>query len=324
MKIISKIFKIIYNAACYFLCNPILTVIASRTSCFEWEKLLLLKFAINPFQTRQNSFYGHAKIVKKLGLKSHGAVIEHGVFFSDADNLLSNELVPVKCWLYGIKEFITFSDHRRKIIEKYLAEHNFAKIKVHAIGPYIVWADHFMSAEALHALKKNLGRILLVYPMHSIEVATANYDNQLFLKEIEKHRDEFDTILISFYWRDLILQFQKIYQNTGFRIVCSGRREDPFFLNRQKDLFWLADMVMTNGVGTHVGYAIAMGKPCYIFQQEYSYKCSDHIEMETVRKGSSVIQNIELRKLFSQWLPNITAEQRECVQYWWGKSPMMK
>ena len=324
MKIFFKIMTKIYQVISYILYHPILTLIASRTSCFEWEKLLKLKFVTNPFQTKQNSFYGHAKIARKFGLKAYGSVIEHGVFFSDADNLLSNELTSAKRYLYMIKEFITFSDHRREVIEKYLREHHLERIKVHAVGPYIIWADHFTSAEQLFTLKRKLGRILLVYPIHSIETATANYDSQMFLTEIKKNSSKFDTVLISFYWRDLILQLQKIYQDAGFQIVCSGRREDPFFLNRQKDLFWLSDMVMTNGIGTHVGYAIAMGKPCYIFQQEYNYEYSDYSEMENASKGRAVIQYSKLKMLFSRWSTDITAEQIKCVQYWWGNFPVIK
>ena len=67
---------------------------------------------------------------------------------------------------------------------------------------------------------------------------------------------DYDTVLISMIGYDIQQGFDKKYRNKGYRIVSSGTRNDPYFLNRQRDLMELADMTISNNIGTHIGYSI--------------------------------------------------------------------
>lgn len=57
-------------------------------------------------------------------------------------------------------------------------------------------------------------------------------------------------------------------KDKGYTIVCPGNRFDPRFLSYQRDMIELSGMTMSNDLGTHIGYIVALNGPHYMFKQK--------------------------------------------------------
>lgn len=286
----------------------------SHVDFFDYKELLKGPFILPPF-FNSVLLYGNNKAIESITHRRFNLVcdyLEHGVCFHDTPEstvLMGYATRP------GIKHIYTYSEHRKAIIEEFLRMKNIKK-DVIAVGPYIAGAKNFHSQEELLQIKHKYGKILLVYPSHSIDTALAKYDEQSLIDEIRKHEDLFDNIFICLYWKDILNQNRlQHYIDNGFTIVCNGLGSDPNFLSRQKDLISLADMVMTNGLGTHIGYAVYLNKPVYFYQQNHYYtdasgKVSDVPKLK-------IIENTFITA-FCSFSFTITTEQRELVKEYWG------
>lgn len=294
---------------------PFYYLISRKTDFFNWQKLLKLRFSTGLALSMQTRYYGHHKILKKLNLSAINTIVEHGVYVSDSDIALDCDLF-LQQNIFPVKNIVTFGERRKAVVEDYLKRKNKKNINVTAVGAYINYADNFLPAHKLANLKKELGRVLLVYPLHSIETAHFMYDTQKFIDEINKVKNDFNTVIVSVYWHDLLLGAAKPYIEAGYKIACAGRREDPFFLNRQKDLLTLSDMIISNGTGTHIGYATALNKPCCIIRQETKFM---NAKPETDRPQPISNQFAAIADYFSKYSFEITPEQKHVVALWWGE-----
>lgn len=160
---------------------------------------------------------------------------------------------------------------------------------------------------------------MLVFPTHSFEDCDDLYDFNQFSQCIDEMAKDYDTVLISMIGYDIQQGFDKKYRNKGYRIVSSGTRNDPYFLNRQRDLMELADMTISNNIGTHIGYSICLGTPHYIFNQDItsikkaaSAQASDHLQAIRDREYA------EIKAVFNSREPIITSEQIAVVKKYWG------
>ena len=125
---------------------------------------------------------------------------------------------------------------------------------------------------------------------------------------------DYDTVFISMIGYDIELGANKYYEDKGYVVVTSGSRSDPYFLNRQRDLIELADMTISNSIGTHIGYCICLGTPHYLFTQRIDWaggiKEQDRITLST---------RAELYNAFGSRRPIITPQQIEIVKKYWGE-----
>lgn len=256
-----------------------------------------------------NRFYGINKAVKK---KTHkyflplNTVIEHGVYFS-------NPLTDCELKDFCRSPFvITMGKQREELLKK----NGYDAL---SIGPYIRYADFFSSKKDLASTKRGLGKVLLVFPSHSIEGVNSVFDKNAFIDEITKYAVKFDTVLICMYWKDIIDNQYQAYLKYGYKIVTAGHRSDPSFLSRLKDLIYLADMTMSNNLGTHVGYCISENKPHYLFSQECTYS-GELVERENQYSDLNIYSTrlLHFKKAFGVFSDNITLEQLELVRYYWG------
>ena len=259
-----------------------------------------------------NKCYGNIHAIKNAtGKNFHKhCMIEHGLYF--AEYVLKDE-----CIMTCIDTIYTYSNYRKNAILKEFGK-NFDK-EIIMVGPYIQYADYFKSKDKLKALKSQLGKILLVFPTHSFEDCDDLYDFNQFSQCIDEMAKDYDTVLISMIGYDIQQGFDKKYRNKGYRIVSSGTRNDPYFLNRQRDLMELADMTISNNIGTHIGYSICLGTPHYIFNQDItsikkaaSAQASDHLQAIRDREYA------EIKAVFNSREPIITPEQIAVVKKYWG------
>ncbi len=293
--------------------------IRKHTSIFNYNKLVE-PLPYMPIElVIDNNLYGIAFALKKYaGIdvnKSLDAYIEHGIFFG---NLVREDQ---KIW--KVSQNITYSNIRKK----HLLDNNINK-EILPIGPFIHYAEPLLNDIEFNKIKKSLGRVLLVFPSHSIIGVNSSFSHDSFIAEIEKRRKDFDTVLVSLYWVDVLKpELVKIYEDRGYKVVTSGHRYDLYFLSRQKTLILLSDMTMSNSVGTHVGYCIYLNRPHYIYKQNIvnvglNKKLQKHFD--SVRDQNQ-LQSEELEKneiivAFSTYQDYISNEQKVIVDRFWGCS----
>lgn len=305
--------KIIFKFILYYPC----IFISKHIDYFHYK--FLSRFLYPIFTINQssgiigNKCYGNLWAVKKaMGNKFDSrCMIEHGLYFGEF--VLENE-----CTIDSIDTIYTFSNYRKQAILKWF-EGNIDK-KIVPIGPYIQYVNNFKTKKRLVKLKNELGKVLLVFPSHSFIGAYTEYNINDFIQEIESMSKDYDTVLISLYYLDIIRGYDKIYIQRGYKIVCSGIRTDRWFLSRQKDLFCIADMSMSNDVGTHVGYSITMNVPHYIFKQPIEILGCDGIEYSKSTYNEIRHKEFnEIIKAFNIKENTITENQRNIVNYYWGQ-----
>ena len=234
--------------------------------------------------------------------------LEHGVCFintPESSRLLGYINRPF------ISKVYTFGSIRHKYINQYLEQNNL-KREVIEIGPYILYAKNFYDEEKLGEIKKKYGKILLVYPQHSIEDSHVSYEIQDLISEIKSKSHFFDSVFVCLYWKDILIHpdYVKQYEDAGFTVVSNGHRSDPKFLSRQKDLIMLSDMMLTNGLGTHIGYSICLGKPVFFYNQK------TYVNSES--KNSLSDTESEFIKEFGDFSFSISNAQEKLVKEYWG------
>lgn len=262
-----------------------------------------------------NRCYGNWKAIQTvMGAKyDKHSMIEHGIYFG-------RQIIFTECEMPEISTIYTYSPYRLDVLKEHYQ--GYLGKKVIAVGAYIKYAPNFHSGVELKAIKQKYGKILLVFPSHPSFSIDTVYNFEEFINEIDRIGKDFDSIFVSMFWVDIVNGKHKIYENKGYTIVCSGNRYDPKFLSRQRDLIELSDMTMSNDLGTHVGYSIALERPHYIFKQK--------VELNLDKEDANIVADLknteaarikeydEIQKAFGKYSYEITDEQRKIVAYYWG------
>lgn len=149
---------------------------------------------------------------------------------------------------------ITFGEFRKNILRKYY------DTPVFEVGSYIQYATPYYSEDKMREWEKENGKTLVVFPMHSTDDSTLSYSEKEYIKKIKKIATGYDTVLICMFWWNLDMPIVKAFKQEGFKIASAGYREDPMFLRRQRTMIEMADCVVTDAIGTHVGYCYKLGK----------------------------------------------------------------
>lgn len=271
---------------------------------------------------RNNRLYGDELLLRKYsGMKKDlYAIIEHGLYFGNNKAKVGNDFE----WEIG--SILTLSEYRKKLINEIYPEYY-----CETIGPLIHYAD--IDYDYQNSLKKrvrNKERTLLFFPVHGNEAFSPIYDARNTMNSILKIADEKDyyNIIICVYYGS-----KNIYQDIcneldtdRIIITTCGSRFDDAFLGRQKALIEMADLTMSNSLGTHIGYCIYMGKPHILLPQEFSYKGNkEQLKRDfgdsnrSSNWKSDYEQEIEMfQKVFSPKYNEITKEQLELCNSYWG------
>ena len=253
----------------------------------------------------QNDFYGHATIIKKycnlnLDYQLKTVITHSSSFFGSIwDVHLRFPLPGIIVWSQYDRSFLT---NTRKIIE--------------TIGPPILYADAIIDEERYNIEQKQLGKCLLVFPAHSTHHVIELYDIHSFCNHIEEIGRDFNTIRVCLYWRDILSGLAEIYEQHGFECVTAGHMYDPLFLPRLRYIINSATITMSNSVGTHIGYCIALNKPHYIFKMPRTVIGKDYKYLEEASLDTEVI--LKITKEFSTLTDTITPKQYEIVEQYWG------
>jgi hypothetical protein len=265
-----------------------------------------------------NSYYGHADIIKRYAHVSKyyqlKSIIEHGIYFGKDIN--ENEII---CHLPSL---FTFGSFRKEILQKKTDK------TIYAIGPIIAYANYSLGAQKRENEKQRLGRNLLVFPAHSTRLDNANFDIEKHCYVIKGLSRGFDSVRICLYWKDVNRGYDKIYSKFGFECVTAGHIYDPLFLPRLKTIIDCSSITISNQIGSHIGYCIALGKPHYVDQAtiDFTVEPGISIPIEEIVVPCEYTEDItEVLQTFSEFRFDISKEQIEVVNKYWGlneyKSP---
>lgn len=225
--------------------------------------------------------------------------VEHGLIFYDfVDTHVEETVRPT---------VVTFGEFRKQIIRAKL------DLPVFCVGPYIHYAPDYYDPKKMTEKKRILGKNLLVFPQHSTDMAVLSEDDKRFIERIEKEARQFDSVTVSAFWWNLNDALIQRLKANGYIVICNGFREDPKFLSRQKASIELCDRAIGDGMGTHIGYCIHLGKPYTYFDSGIIMQSTNTHEIE----HSDYMRNI-VNKIKSEFEGNeITTKQREiCAKYW--------
>lgn len=265
-------------------------------------------------------FYGIYKAVKKYTQRSQLKIKQCGISHG-----ASNNTMIISSDKYLAEKYHTlYVCGGRNVWETRVSD----TVNVHYLSPYIYYARSLLSYGRLRKIKRKLRKTLLVFPLHSVNNREYMiYDVNAFIGQIEdvQKAHGYDSVLVCMYWCDILMHRNEPYQKKGWKIVTAGHRLDTNFLRRLRSIFSLADMVVTNGVGTHVGYAICMKKPVYILDlpsRDTVFEVNKNNYGEAFARElvlESRISEQEIKQPFLQYSENITQEQISVVKKYWGE-----
>lgn len=258
----------------------------------------------------ESGLYGHIYAlvdyagVDKINMLSLPAV-RHGPIVHERSINGRNDLIhKINFELYG--------ECSRDIYRK---EAPFAPI--FTIGPMIHYARPSYQEEKLSEIKKKLGKCLLVFPSHTNE--GLRYDSfkheEYAFKIFKEYGKGFDTVLACAYWYDIERPVFKLLESNGAIIVSSGLRDDPLFLRRLKSIISLADAVVSDQIGSYLGYSLYMGKP-YLMIPGISDYAKDDWEASIIKNNTDI--TLKFSKVFSGTEFKITQEHLDFIEPAWG------
>ena len=257
-----------------------------------------------PF-TPSGLYYGHDFWMKKYSGYSDNiyAHIEHGVYFGENKEKIGEE----EEWNLG--SVITYGDSRKRLLEDLYPDYN-----VIPIGPRIHYAttDIEYYNELYNQIDHN-GKVLTLFPAHSIANEKSLYDSELFLKQADDLAKQIGakTIMVSLHPSDYLHNLDLGFKDSKV-IFVGGGNDSIKFLPRLRAIFELSDLTFSNAIGTHIGYSIYMGTPHVLNIESNHYVSKNPIFEQEQKKFASVFNgDTPLR---------ITGEQRELCNYYFGFS----
>ena len=275
----------------------------------KYDKETYHFFVSNQVFVNSNHYYGHEYWLKKYSGYNDKiyAVIEHGVYFGNNHNLVC----PKEEWDLG--SVITYGDSRKKLLEEIHPDMN-----VYAIGPRIHYAetdkDYY---QELYNQIDHSGRVLTLYPAHSLAAEKSLYDGDLFLRQAEELAERIGakTIMVSLHPSDYCHHLDLGFK--GKKLIFVGGGNKPYlFLPRLRAIFELSDLTFSNALGTHVGYSIYMGTPHVMNLKSNNNVCSN-VAFEREQRDFAAVFDGEQPLLISN-------EQRALCDKYFGYTHIKK
>ena len=225
--------------------------------------------------------------------------VEHGLILHDDvfDDLLCTSRASV----------CTLGPFRKSIIRKYLRE------PVFCVGPYIHYALPFYEKEKQKKLKEKLGKVLLVFPVHSTDASILSIKEEKFIEILNKRAKEYDNVLINTYWWNINDTLIKKLRAEGYHICSAGFRDDPKFLNRLKSIINLADYAIGDSVGTHVGYCMHENVPFEYIEMDSESVSNNSKEMLSLQDRA-----LHVAKIKEAFSGKDYEKQKSIYKYYFG------
>ena len=195
------------------------------------------------------TYYGYyGEILKYAQCKLKYPVItgiEHGIRFGNDK------------WLYSDYNTCYICQGENRIDEIYNVN---KKMPVLPIGPYVHYSSQYYSDDKIDKIKKKNGKTLLVFLGHTTEWEKEKDSNDIFNIVYSKYAKSFQTVIVCVYWKDIDNAQIDLFKEKGAIVVSAGFRQDPNFIRRLKTIISLSDFVVSNDIGTNIGFAIYLHK----------------------------------------------------------------
>ncbi|MGO1057750.1 hypothetical protein ACTL32_01335 [Planococcus sp. FY231025] len=264
---------------------------------------------------RESLLYGHIQaLYEYAGLSMNKPLvlpkIEHGVNFSES--------AVEKMEIFSHPNLVFQGAYKKHMI------HSVNPLKpVFCIGPYIHYAADYYTEEQIESIRRKNGKTLLVFPTHSYEASSMDYDLSAFVDNVmDGIAKSYNTVLVSGYWLNLNSRVYELFESRGAKIVSAGARFDPNFLKRLRTMIRLADAVASNDIGTHIGYSLSLGKsfekiPSKIVKRDSSrLTASEAIQMD--------FNDRQFTGAFGSGLEPDKSRQDDLFRKFWGGSGLLK
>ncbi len=154
-----------------------------------------------------------------------------------------------------------------------------------------------------------------------------SFDLDALIEKINSIRKGFQTVVISLFWSDINPEIEKRLKDEGYLIFSSGHRYDYYFLSRQKTMIKLADMTMSNYIGTHIAYCSYLNKPHWAIKQKVKHtalndKGKANVAIVEIMRNDIVNQQEkeELYQVFAEYSDVLTDAQRRVCDKYFGLS----
>ncbi len=253
-----KFFKIIFNEKKYFS----LLEQNKYREIFIREEIPKYTNIPKPYfnEKYESMFYGIGRFLQDFSIDKDKVFIEHGYNFS-------NVVTENYSALSGQYLMTTTKARQQALMKRY-------GNKVLAIGPYIQYQNNYFSEQEEALLKKQYGKILLVFPSHSANNYHAKYDQKNFNTEIKRIKTKYkiDSVFVCLYYKDLLNNNYEAYLE--HEIVSAGYIYDIYNLAKLKSLLSISTYTMSNEIGSHIPYAFYMNKPHYLYFDKINYEGS--------------------------------------------------
>lgn len=224
--------------------------------------------------------------------------VEHGLIFFDKNWTDTEYTARASC--------VTFGEFRKNILRRYY------DTPIFTVGPYIRYAKPYYNETLFKETKKCLGKVITLFPMHSTDKSGVNYSKESFINYVEKKRKGYDTVVVCMFWWNLDDPIVKEFQKMGYKVVSAGYREDINFLRRQRTIIELSDLVVTDSVGTHIGYCYALNRTVEIFDSNTGF-----VNLENIQDLFWQNNNDSIKRAFNR---GNKYEIDKIMNYYWGNN----
>jgi hypothetical protein len=253
-----------------------------------------------------NAFYGHAELLRAYagatGAAPLKAVIEHGpTLFPNPNDLdLATHLPRYFCAAPAQARF--FEAHARH------------GVRATAIGALILYAHALAPPEPSSETR------VVFFDAHSSDYATAKYDVGATAARLVELRRDFDDVVVCLYWRDVVLGRAELYRSHGLRCVTAGHMFDARFLFRLVEIILSASIVLTDQLGSHLLYALALDRPVWLEDSAVAYELATDAPPGTLGPPKEGEMLDRATALFSRRVERIEPDQRAFAEELCGVS----
>lgn len=194
------------------------------------------------------------------------------------------------------------------------------------IGPYINYSEDYIHEFWNEMITSIFGKVLLVMPGHTSNKSTYSEGViKSLIDYIDNIKRKYDTIILAGFHDDIHKGNCKLYQDEGWIVVSSGHVNNEFFYNRLKTIINLSDYVISNKVGTHIGYCAFLNKPITLFKNSNTKITFDSSVKDDKNKENFNNIDINFRReeevfyeLFKGYNKEITSNQYNVCNIYYG------
>jgi hypothetical protein len=283
----------------------------------RFQKAQGLPDFFTPFQREREAsshHYGH-----DIQLKRHAALpligpplpflLEHGLKVSR-----EAQFDPPRDWSWG--GYLCMGKQRATWISEHFA------CEAQPIGPWISYANCILNPDELQQQRLSLGKTLLVIPAHSWDRVNRSTDLDQCIHAIQKtaHEHAYTQVIWLRHWQDPL----HLPLPPGWLHACNGHRSNPWFLDALRTLLEISDGVISNAFGTHLGYAVAMGKQLHWIDcpsvEDHSRLSADEARRAQLEQEERLRLSRELQALLENGGPSDATQRalRALLNPYWG------